>query len=104
MLVDKADAELERIPTVFHSQTFDLSDISLFNQIFPWSDIQSTQTKSKRLLQEKLSHYLDKVEVQIARQVALKSDAFFSVLTSHDDLQARLKASLQSITVLRNKV
>ena len=51
-----------------------------------------------------LSHYLDIIEVQIARQVALKSEAFFRVMSSHEELQSRLAVSTQAILTLRGKV
>ena len=49
-------------------------------------------------MQEKLSHYLDVVEVRIAEQVASKSQAFFHAMTSHDALMEQLT---QTITVLK---
>ena len=51
-----------------------------------------------------LSHYLDIIEVQIARQVALKSEAFFHVMSTHKELQSRLASSTSAIVSLRSKV
>ena len=48
-----------------------------------------------------LSHYLDTVEVQIARQISTKSEAFFHAMTSHDELQDQLSHTLKTIKHLR---
>ncbi|XP_067943654.1 vacuolar protein sorting-associated protein 54-like isoform X2 [Watersipora subatra] len=100
---DKHSQDVGKIPSIFHSPTFDLSNSDMFHQVFPWQDIETSQ-KSQKLYQEKLSHYLDIVEVQIARQVALKSDAFFHVMSSHEELQSRLAACTSTIHTLRSKM
>nr|CAD7261959.1 unnamed protein product [Timema shepardi] len=51
-----------------------------------------------------LSHYLDMVEVQIAQQVAQKSDAFFHAMTSHDALMEQLTQTITVVKALREKV
>ena len=48
-----------------------------------------------------LSHYLDIVEVRIARQISQKSDAFFHAMTSHDELQEKLNHTVRCIKRLR---
>ena len=48
-----------------------------------------------------LSHYLDLVEVQIARQISLRSEAFFQAMTSHDHLQSRIGNTCKAIQKLR---
>jgi len=49
----------------------------------------------------KLSHYLDIVEVQIAQQVAQKSEAFFLAMTSHDALMEQLTHTINVVKTLR---
>ena len=49
----------------------------------------------------KLSHYLDLVEVQIARQISLRSEAFFHAVTSHDKLQENMSSTITAIKNLR---
>ena len=49
----------------------------------------------------KLSHYLDIVEVQIAQQVAQKSEAFFHAMTSHDALMEQLTHTINVVRSLR---
>lgn len=48
-----------------------------------------------------LSHYLDIVEVQIAQQVAQKSEAFFHAMTSHDALMEQLTQTVTVVKALR---
>ena len=38
------------------------------------------------MLQDKLSYYLDRVEMAIVRQISLQSDAFFKAMESHEEL------------------
>ena len=49
-----------------------------------------------------LSHYLDVVEVQIAKQISLRSEAFFHAMTSHDQLQVNMSSTCKTIHHLRS--
>ncbi len=51
-----------------------------------------------------LSHYLDLVEVQISRQVSLRSEAFFQAMSSHDKLQENMASTCLTIKELREKI
>lgn len=51
-----------------------------------------------------LSHYLDIVEVNIAQQISLRSDAFFHAMTSQHELQDYLRKTSQAVTMLRDKI
>ena len=51
---DKATSDIGKVPSVFHSSSFNLSDIEIFNKVFPWEDIQASKSQSKRLLQEQV--------------------------------------------------
>lgn len=50
-----------------------------------------------------LSHYLDVVEVSIARQISLRSEAFFHAMSSQHELQDRLQETQQAVAVLRGR-
>ncbi|KAG0433097.1 hypothetical protein HPB47_020248 [Ixodes persulcatus] len=106
------ESYLARTSRMFLKPDFSLEDPETFHTVIPWSVIQPSARKSKetlapkqtsRLLQEKLSHYLDIVEVQIARQVSLKSDAFFQAMTSHDALSAKMTTTLQAVSSLSSR-
>lgn len=50
-----------------------------------------------------LSHYLDVVEVSIARQISLRSEAFFHAMSSQHELQDRLQETQRAVAVLRGR-
>ncbi|ESO85430.1 hypothetical protein LOTGIDRAFT_229439 [Lottia gigantea] len=105
--LEKNREELNQVPKLFMLPNFSLENLDTFSAVFPWlidsnSDNNTTRQSSK-LLQEKLSHYLDIVEVQIAKQISVKSDAFFHAMTSHDELQEQLLHTCQAIKKLRDK-
>uniref|UniRef100_A0A8C8FQ30 Vacuolar protein sorting-associated protein 54 n=1 Tax=Oncorhynchus tshawytscha TaxID=74940 RepID=A0A8C8FQ30_ONCTS len=94
---------------IFMKPDFALDDPTTFNAVLPWSHFNSAGRKSSRdmassrLLQEKLSHYLDVVEVSIARQISLRSEAFFHAMSSQHELQDRLTETARAVTVLRGR-
>ncbi|XP_005105432.1 vacuolar protein sorting-associated protein 54 [Aplysia californica] len=105
--LEQSRAELDQIK-LFMSAHFSLENPDVFNTVFPWTQIEESkssqqqgQKQSSKLLQEKLSHYLDIVEVRIARQISQKSEAFFHAMTSHDELQEKLTHTVQCIKRLR---
>ncbi|XP_061580472.1 vacuolar protein sorting-associated protein 54 isoform X2 [Cololabis saira] len=107
---DKSRAELEQVPKMFMRPDFALDDPTTFNAVLPWSHFHGAGGKSSRdgasskLLQEKLSHYLDVVEVSIARQISLRSDAFFHAMSSQHELQDRLGETQHAVAVLRGRM
>ncbi|KAL8173297.1 UNVERIFIED_CONTAM: Vacuolar protein sorting-associated protein 54, partial [Gekko kuhli] len=52
----------------------------------------------------KLSHYLDIVEVNIAHQISLRSEAFFHAMTSQHELQDYLRKTSLAVKMLRDKI
>jgi len=108
------------IPPIFFDQNFDLSNPATFNSVFSFLQDSLTERranpfqidsgdvriieKSGKLLQEKLSHHLDQVEVSIAHQVAAKSHHFFQVMTYHDALMSQLRALITVVKTLRHRL
>ncbi|XP_078505557.1 vacuolar protein sorting-associated protein 54 isoform X2 [Lissotriton helveticus] len=107
---EKSRTDLEQVPKIFMTPDFALEDSSTFNAVLPWSHFSSAGGKgtrdaaSSKLLQEKLSHYLDIVEVNIAHQISLRSDAFFHAMTSQHELQDYLRKTSQAVKMLRDKI
>ncbi|XP_069464288.1 vacuolar protein sorting-associated protein 54 isoform X2 [Ambystoma mexicanum] len=107
---DKSRTDLEQVPKIFMTPDFALEDSSTFNAVLPWSHFSSAGGKgsrdaaSSKLLQEKLSHYLDIVEVNIAHQISQRSDAFFHAMTSQHELQDYLRKTSQAVKMLRDKI
>ncbi|KAG7492841.1 hypothetical protein MATL_G00018960 [Megalops atlanticus] len=106
---DKSRTELEQVPKIFMKPDFALDDPATFNAVLPWSHFSvaggkgSRDMASSRLLQEKLSHYLDVVEVSIAHQISLRSEAFFHAMSSQHELQDRLRETARAVAVLRER-
>ncbi|XP_044519315.1 vacuolar protein sorting-associated protein 54 [Gracilinanus agilis] len=107
---DKSRTDLEQVPKIFLKPDFALEDPLTFNSVLPWSHFNTAGGKgnrdaaSSKLLQEKLSHYLDIVEVNIAHQISLRSEAFFHAMTSQHELQDYLKKTSQAVKMLRDKI
>lgn len=107
---DKSRTDVEQLPKIFTKPDFALEDPLTFNAVLPWSHFSvaggkgSQDGASSRLLQEKLSHYLDIVEVNIAHQISLRSEAFFHAMTSQHELQDYLKKTSQAVKMLRDKI
>ncbi|XP_077171673.1 vacuolar protein sorting-associated protein 54 [Paroedura picta] len=107
---DKSRTELEQVPKIFMKPDFALEDPSTFNMVLPWSHFNTAGGKgnrdaaSSKLLQEKLSHYLDIVEVNIAHQISLRSEAFFHAMTSQHELQDYLRKTSLAVKMLRDKI
>ncbi|XP_045182088.2 vacuolar protein sorting-associated protein 54-like [Mercenaria mercenaria] len=107
---EKNRTELEQIPKLFLLPNFNLENLDTFNAVFPWTQVEESKInqpgtrQSSKLLQEKLSHYLDIVEVQIAQQISRRSEAFFHAMTSHDELQEKMKVTCARIKYLRDKI
>ncbi|XP_055680645.1 vacuolar protein sorting-associated protein 54 [Lutzomyia longipalpis] len=95
---------LQDIPQIFMKPHLELSNPATFASVFPGVGDGGNATQSGRLLQEKLSHYLDIVEVQIARQVAQKSSAFFHAMTSQDTIMAQMREASTNVRQLRSKL
>ncbi|KAK8774576.1 hypothetical protein V5799_010888 [Amblyomma americanum] len=93
-----SSAEPLCLPAVFLGPELRLEEPATFAQAIPWAAGPS------RLLQERLTHYLDLVEVQLARQVSLRSDAFFQAVRSHDVLAERLSGCVAVVAGLRSQL
>lgn len=110
--VDKAASDISLVPKVFMMPNFALEDPDIFNNVLPWSMVtqepadgaRAVPRNSAKLLQEKLSHYLDITEVNLAHQISLRSEDFFSAMASQDQLQDHVGETISEIKHLRMKV
>ncbi|XP_067900348.1 vacuolar protein sorting-associated protein 54 [Heterodontus francisci] len=110
---DRSRTDLDQVPKIFLKSDFALEDPLTFSTVLPWSHFSgqhgtggkgARDGASSRLLQEKLTHYLDVVEVNIAHQISLRSDAFFHAMTSQHELQDYLTKTSQAVKMLRDKI
>lgn len=97
------EADLKDIPVIFMHPNLELSEPQTFASVFPGISESETQ-HSGRLLQEQLSHYLDIVEVQIAKQVSQKSSAFFNAMTSQDTIMEKMNEAAGNVKRLRTQM
>ncbi|CDW54712.1 Vacuolar protein sorting-associated protein 54 [Trichuris trichiura] len=51
-----------------------------------------------------LGHYLDRVEIEIANHLATKSQAFFQLMTFHDELQKQIDRASSATKMLREQM
>ncbi|CAE1304503.1 VPS54 [Acanthosepion pharaonis] len=108
--MEKNRADLDQVPKIFMLPNFSLENPDTFSAVFPWTQVEESKPdksgnrQSCKLLQEKLSHYLDTVEVQIGEQISMRSEAFFHAMTSHDELQDYMQVTCRAIKQLRDKI
>ncbi|GJQ85234.1 scat [Trypoxylus dichotomus] len=97
------DASIDTIPEIYVKASLPLNEPAVFNEVFPnISNANNNNNDNKnhqsgRLLQERLSHYLDIVEVHIAKQVSQKSGAFFHAMTSHDTIMEKMGSACNEL-------
>ncbi|XP_016838193.1 vacuolar protein sorting-associated protein 54 [Nasonia vitripennis] len=107
--IDRSQFDLSSIPKIFLNPHLDLSKKKNFDDVFSFSkdgllgEGKNISTNVKQM-QEKLTHYLDIVEVRIAEQVASKSQAFFHAMTSHDVLMEQLTQTITVLKALRKNI
>lgn len=99
-----SEGTLDDVPEIFKKSAFPLNSPELFNAVFPHIEKGKSSQDSDRMVQEELSHYLDIVEVQIAKQVSQKSDAFFHAMTSHDTIMEQMSSACLEVRTLRAHV
>nr|XP_034181848.1 vacuolar protein sorting-associated protein 54 isoform X2 [Osmia lignaria] len=107
--LDRVQFDLSSIPKIFLTPNLDLSQKDNFYAVFPFAksgllNEDSNIVMHVKQMQEKLSHYLDVVEVRIAEQVASKSQAFFHAMTSHDALMEQLTQTITVLKALRKNI
>ncbi|XP_066260954.1 vacuolar protein sorting-associated protein 54 [Euwallacea similis] len=90
--------KLSVIPSIYLQNSFNLNDPKIFSQVF------ENDSKSENDVQDELSHYLDIVEEQIAKQVSQKSGAFFHAMTSHDTIMEQMGVAIKEVRCLRSTV
>jgi vacuolar protein sorting-associated protein 54 len=90
------------IPQIFVKQDLDFSKQETFALVFEGININSSDQHQN--LQEKLSHYLDIVEIQIAKQVSQKSASFFHAMTSQDAIMEEMSKAVNNVKKIRERL
>ena len=84
---------LQEIPKVFFKEEFKIGEQLIEG---------TTTTNQTLLLQEKLSHYLDSVEVELIRQISLRRDSFFAALSNLQELHEEVQRTCLQLDYIRN--
>ncbi len=96
------EATIRDIPQIFLKADLDLSKPQTFANAFEGLNINSGA--DHEMLQDKLSHYLDIVEIQISKQVYQKSSSFFHAMTSQDAIMEEMRRAIFNVKKLREKL
>lgn len=94
----------EGIPAIFLSSSFNLEDPETFYSVFPHITSAGVSTKNSKLIQEKLFHHLEAVELDMSRQIARKSSAFFDTMTYLNAQMEQLKLNHAAVSTLRRGI
>lgn len=95
---------MDTIPSVFSAQSFSLHDPLVFKEICSFSLTDSETKRRIRGVQDKCGHWLDIVENEIAKNVALRAEAFFSVVENHELLEEKMVVSTARVVSLRGSL
>lgn len=92
------------VPAVFQDPNFRLDDPRVFKQVLAGAHLDGSSLLHKSDLQEKLSHYLDVVEVQLIHEISKSLDSFFSTLGAIREVQDLSKQCLERFQAIMQKL
>eukprot|EP01018_Ginkgo_biloba_P033615 Gb_03763 [translate_table: standard] len=90
---------LREIPSLYFKEDFALEDGPTFQAACPFSSIPQNV-----MLQEKLSHYLDIVEVHLVKEISVRSDSFFEAQGQLVDLNGKIVEACNQLRELKATV
>ncbi|KAJ4974524.1 hypothetical protein NE237_007698 [Protea cynaroides] len=90
---------LREVPSLYFKEDFALEDGATFRAACPFSTLSENL-----VLQEKLSQYLDVVELHLVKEIALRSDSFFEAQGQLQDLNARIVEACGRIRELKETI
>lgn len=95
---------LENVPSVFFEPNFQMENPRTFDAVCEGADIVGNSgpnppTSTNSILQEKLSHYLDTVEVHLIQEISKRSAQFFEALSN---LQALHQETLDCVSQIHS--
>jgi vacuolar protein sorting-associated protein 54 len=100
---------LETVPSIFFNPEFNLENPRTFDIVCEQTDIiggnpNNPTISTNAILQEKLSHYLDTVEVHLIKEISLRSSSFFAALSNLQALHSETLECISQINNLRKKL
>ena len=106
---------LDQVPELYMQEDFDLTLPRTFDRVaadaIPGSTSADTSNQSSlgslatdQMLQEKLSHYLDVVEMHLAHEISIRSSSFFSALSNLQSLHSQSELALTRLKPLKEEL
>ncbi|KAJ2964903.1 hypothetical protein NQZ79_g350 [Umbelopsis isabellina] len=100
---------LENVPSIFFEPKFQLENPRTFDMVCEGADIVGNSgpnppTSTNSILQEKLSHYLDTVEVHLIQEISKRSAQFFEALSNLQALHQETMDCVNQIHSIRDKM
>lgn len=90
---------LREVPALYFKEDFELEDGATFRAACPFSNVSENL-----VLQEKLSHYLDVVELHLVKEISLRSNSFFEAQGQLQDLNVKIVEGCNRIRELKETV
>ncbi|KAJ7969242.1 Vacuolar protein sorting-associated protein 54 chloroplastic [Quillaja saponaria] len=90
---------LREVPALYFKEDFELEDGATFRAACPFSNVSENL-----VLQEKLSHYLDVVELHLVKEISLRSNSFFEAQGQMQDLNVKIVEGCNRIRELKETI
>ncbi|XP_077221669.1 VPS54 [Tasmannia lanceolata] len=90
---------LREVPSLYFKEDFALEEGATFRAACPFSTVSENM-----VLQEKLSHYLDIVELHLVKEISLRSDSFFEAQGQLQDLDVKIVEACGQIRELKGTI
>ncbi|XP_073281495.1 vacuolar protein sorting-associated protein 54, chloroplastic-like [Primulina huaijiensis] len=90
---------LREVPALYFKEDFELEDGATFKTACPFRT-----TSENVALQERLSQYLDVVELHLVREISLRSSSFFEAQGQLEDLNAKIIEGCRRVRELKETI
>ncbi|XP_008218529.2 PREDICTED: vacuolar protein sorting-associated protein 54, chloroplastic [Prunus mume] len=90
---------LREVPALYFKEDFALEDGATFRSACPFTNVSENL-----VLQEKLSHYLDVVELHLVKEISLRSNSFFEAQGQLQDLNVKIIEGCSRIRELKETI
>lgn len=90
---------LREVPALYFKEDFALEDGPTFRAACPFSNVSENV-----VLQEKLSQYLDVVELHLVKEIALRSNSFFEAQGQLQDLNVKILGGCSRLRELKETI
>nr|XP_043620581.1 vacuolar protein sorting-associated protein 54, chloroplastic [Erigeron canadensis] len=90
---------LREVPALYFKEDFRLEDGGTFRAASPFTNVGENM-----MLQEKLSQYLDVVELHLVKEISLRSNSFFEAQGQLEDLSSKIVEGCARIRELKETI